>query len=196
MSETYAELPLLKEFMSIPAAEDSRDNLLMLALRAASRQVDKDTGRRFWLDMAAAARVFDVDGRVDGTRLSVYDIGDAAGLVVEVGTYGSWTVLPDGSVTAGPVDAAGDGRPYEWLHRAAGWPAGRQVRVTAAWGYPGVPEDIVTATLIRAAALFKRKDSTEGVLGTGEWGAVRVSSRKDPDYAQLIGPYTRGAVFA
>jgi hypothetical protein len=41
------------------------------------------------------------------------------------------------------------------------------------------------ATLIQALRLYKRKDSPEGVLGSAEWGTVRVS-RLDPDVAKLV----------
>lgn len=197
---TYAPLPLFRVYLGLPADDESRNDLLMLALRSATRQVDRDTGRRFGLEADPAARVYEAAGRVveDGRLLLVDDIGDVEGLVVELGAVGSsWAALPDGAVTTLPVNAAADGVPVTGLWRSGGWPGPPSlVRVTARWGWPGIPEDIVTACLIRATQLFKRKDSAEGVLGGGDWGVVRVSARVDPDYAALIGRYSRGPVFA
>jgi hypothetical protein len=64
-----------------------------------------------------------------------------------------------------------------------------RVRVTAKFGWPTVPDDIVQACLIQASRLFKRADSPEGVMGSSEWGVVRLS-RRDPDVWALIEPYT------
>ncbi len=187
----YAPLPLFKEYLAIPASDDTRDTLLAYAVASASRTVDKDTGRRFWLDDAPVARTFDTAGRVlEGGLLLVPDIGDVDGLVVELGAGATWTAVPGADVTYSPLNALAGGSAYTGLVRAAGWPgAPSQVRVTARWGWPAVPLEITQATLIRAAALFKRQDSVEGVVGSGDWGAVRVSTRKDPDYADLISRY-------
>ncbi|MDX2921298.1 hypothetical protein PV370_25695, partial [Streptomyces sp. NE06-03C] len=76
----------------------------------------------------------------------------------------------------------GDGPPFS--HGVVG--AG--VQVTARWGWPAVPDEIVQATLIQAARLYKRKDSPEGVTGSAEWGVVRLS-RRDPDVWALIEHY-------
>jgi hypothetical protein len=60
-----------------------------------------------------------------------------------------------------------------------------RVRVTAKWGWPAVPDTVVQATLIQASRLYRRKDSPEGVLGSAEWGTVRLG-RVDPDVYALI----------
>lgn len=189
---TYAPLDLLKTYVGLNVADDSRDQLLTLALQSASRLVDKDTGRRFWLDDEPVARVLDTAGLVlqhEGLLL-VPDIGDAAGLVVELGTAASgWSAVAGDQLAYAPPNAVAAGGPYTGLVWWGGWPsAPTQVRITARWGWPAVPSEITQATLIRAAALWKRQDSVEGVLGVGDWGAVRVT-RNDPDYAALIGRY-------
>jgi hypothetical protein len=63
-----------------------------------------------------------------------------------------------------------------------------RVRVTARWGWPSVPDGVAQAAALLAARLYRRKDSPEGVLGSSEWGAVRVA-RFDPDVEGLIAPY-------
>lgn len=187
----YADLATLKESLGVTDAD--RDALLAQALSAASRSIDKACGRRFDLDATASARTYrpgglmvSVDG--GGQALLVDDIGDTAGLLVEVGAGGSWTAL--GGVETGPDNALVRGRPVTSLFYPGVWPVGgaSRVRVTARWGWPAVPEEIVQATLIQASRLYKRKDSPEGVMGSAEWGVVRLS-RRDPDVWALIEHY-------
>jgi hypothetical protein len=188
---TYADLATLKAQINVETADTSRDVLLTGALSAASRSIDKECGRRFYLDDDPVARVYRPNRRLvlddDGEWIVTDDIGDLAGLVIETGTVGSWTVAT--GVETGPDNAIVRGRPVTALLRPAGvWgiyaPTSR-VRVTARWGWPAVPDEIVQATMILAARLYRRKDSPEGVTGSAEWGVVRLS-RTDPDVYALI----------
>lgn len=201
VANEYATLAELKTRLRITDTAD--DVELQDKLTTASRDVEKATGgRQFWLAASTTARVYNPRGRVtssdQGESFRVDDIGDVTGLVVEVGSdTAGWTVvtgyetLPDNAITRG--------RPVERLLRpgltwATGSPAYLQrVRVTARWGWPAVPGEIHEATLLRAARLFRRKDSPEGVKGFSDLGVVRVS-RYDADYAQLIRRFTRKAM--
>jgi hypothetical protein len=188
---TYVDLPALKESLGIPADDDSRDAALTRALNAASRGIDRDTGRRFWLDDAPVARTYKPQQRLmrdqDGDWLIVDDIGDEEGLLVESGTPGSWS--PVANIETGPDNALQKGQPITALLQAYGawgiWTPTARVRVTARWGWPTVPDEVVQATLIQAARLQRRKDSPEGVTGSAEWGVVRLP-RTDPDVFALI----------
>lgn len=189
MANEYAPLATLKEFLGIGATDTSRDTLLALALGAASRKIDAYTGRRFWYDAGVSVRTFDTAGRTVGTTLLVDDIGTATGLIVETGWGASWSTVAAADVSVSPSNATASLAPYTALVRAAGWPAyPATVRVTARWGWTEIPDDVRLACLILAARLFKRKDSPEGVLGSSDWGTVRVS-RMDPDVAGLLGRY-------
>lgn len=186
---SYATLEMLKARLKI--TDDDRDELLDTALAAASRYIDRHCGRRFWLDETATARVINPLRRVfrddDGEHLLVKDIGDADGLVVQVGRDPAWTTITS-LVEAEPTDALDEGRPITSLLRVnAYWNAGagQRVRVTARWGWPQVPDQVVEATLLQANRLFKRKDSPEGVSGSAEWGVIRVS-RIDPDVQAML----------
>ncbi|MFD4660833.1 phage gp6-like head-tail connector protein [Kitasatospora sp. NPDC058444] len=189
MTTDYATLDALKMALQIDAGDLTRDPLLTMALSAAARGIDSATGRRFWLDPAPTARTYNPTGRTlstdGGERLVVDDIGDTAGLLVETGTAGAWTAVT--GYETGPDNAIVRGRPVTALVSPAGtWGGGTtRVRVTARWGWPAVPDDIVQATLIQAARLYRRKDSPEGVTGSAEWGVVRLS-RRDPDVWALI----------
>lgn len=189
MANEYAERATIKEHLNIEADDTTRDGLLDQALAAASRGIDRDTGRRFWLDPEAVQRTFNPAGKTvcdgDGERLLVNDIGSITGLVLEAGSGGSWAAVT-GYETA-PDNALLDGRPITSLLRTSGsWGTGTaRVRVTARWGWPAVPDEVVQATLIQASRLYRRKDSPEGVTGSADWGVIRLS-RIDPDVYGLV----------
>ncbi|MDT0306868.1 phage gp6-like head-tail connector protein [Streptomyces sp. DSM 44917] len=191
MANEYADLAALKGTLNIETADTTADAALNRALTAASRSIDRTCGRRFWLDPAPVARTYRLRGRLlcedDGELLLTDDIGSATGLVVETGSGSTWTTAA-GWETA-PENAAVEGRPVTGLLRTGGtwgWDhTSARVRVTARWGWPQVPDEVVQATLIQAARLYRRKDSPEGVTGSAEWGVVRLS-RRDPDVWALI----------
>jgi hypothetical protein len=189
----YTTLELVKE--SLVAGGDtaaSRDMLLLDKIASASRSIDDHCGRRFYLDAAASARILDPAGRTvrtrDGYRLLVDDIGSATGVTVEVGSAtAGWTAVTS-TVELEATDAAARGWAFTSLSRATDWLGAPRVKITARWGWPAVPQTIREAALIQTLRLYKRKDSPEGVLGSSEWGAVRVS-RLDPDMAKLVERY-------
>ena len=190
MANEYADLATLKLALEIEPSDTSRDDLLTKALAAASRGIDRDTGRRFWLDPAPVVRTFNPRGRIvcdeAGERLLIDDIGSTAGLVVETGPPGGpWSAVTD--FETAPDNALLDSRPLTALLRTSGsWGYGTtRVRITARFGWPAVPDEVVEATRIQAQRLYVRKDSPEGVTGSAEWGVVRLS-RVDPDVYALI----------
>jgi hypothetical protein len=188
----YVTRDELKAQFEIPEDDTSRDTLLDRAIRAASRGIDRATGRRFWLDEAATTRTYRLPGRIaceaDGDVLLVDDIGTGDGLVVETGSGSSFTAITGYETT--PDNALADGTPVTGLLRVNGsWgTSATRVRVTARFGWPSVPDDVAEACLIQASRLVKRKDSPEGVMGSAEWGVVRLS-RRDPDVWNLIEPF-------
>ncbi|MBM7083606.1 head-tail connector protein [Micromonospora humidisoli] len=180
---TYVDLTTFKEYLGV--TDNSRDTLLDQALQTASRHVDKITGRSFTAADSPSARVYRTHGRVvpgdvDGDGLLVDDIADVTGLTVDTGAGGTWTAY-----TGWTADPAGPGLPVSVL-RGRWWTTA--VRVTALWGWPVVPDEVRQATLLQAARLHKRRGSPEGIAGSAEWGAVRVS-RTDPDVEALVSPY-------
>lgn len=195
MANEYASLDTLKDSLSMHDDDESRDALLTRALSAASRSIDRTTGRRFWLDPALVPRTFNPRGRVvcedEGEVLLVDDIGSITGLVVETGSGSTWTATTNYEAT--PDNALLDGRPITGLLRVNGiwslyYGTRTRVRITARFGWPKVPDEVEQAALIQASRLFKRKDSPEGVMGSAEWGVVRLS-RRDPDVYGLIEPF-------
>ncbi|MFG1898691.1 phage gp6-like head-tail connector protein [Micromonospora zamorensis] len=184
-STLYADLAQLKAYLSIK--DESRDVLLTQTLMAAARYIDQVAGRRFYPDPVPTTRVYRTRGRViedrsgDGNLLLVDDIADDQDLAVALGSPALWTTY-----TGWLAEPADPGQPITALR---GWWSGDTVRVTATFGWPAPPDEVVQATLIQASRLWKRKDSPEGVAGSAEWGAIRLS-RRDPDVQALIDPYT------
>ncbi|AVH58665.1 MULTISPECIES: hypothetical protein [Streptomyces] len=188
MANEYVNIATLKA--SFGTTDNARDDLLTAAIAAASRLIDRNTGRRFYLDAAISQRIYKPDGRAlcknDGELLIVDDIGSLTGLIVEVGSVGgTYTAITDYETT--PENATPRGLPVTGLLRTGGsWGRGiSRVRVTAKWGWPAVPEEVAQAALIQASRLYKRKDSPEGVLGSADWGGALRLGRIDPDVFEL-----------
>ena len=192
MAVDYTTLADTKSLLNIATSDTSSDVLLSRAIAAASRGIDRTTGRRFWLDPAPVQRVYNPHARVmnddGGARILVDDIGTTVGMTVEYGSVGGgWSVITD--VETFPDNALADGQPITSLIRPNsvwGWGDARaRIRVTARFGWPAIPDEVVQATQIQALRLYRRKDSPDGVTGSAEWGVVRLS-RIDPDVAALI----------
>lgn len=176
-------------------------DLLERAVSATSRAVDAWCHRRFWQDATTTARTIPA-GDVTPDLVWVPDISTIEGLVVQTdpGTAGTWsTTWAVGDYQVEPLGADADGGAYAWWRIAAvgdhRFPTGQdrrsRVRVTARWGWSAVPDGVVEATILKATALFLRKDSPHGVAGFGSEGyAVRIT-RKDADVCELLAPYVR-----
>jgi len=191
----YATLADLKQIRPSPTGNADIDAALLRALNTASRRIDRMCGgRQFWLDKTATARIFRPQGRVApaqyGEWLLIDDIGDPTGMIVEVGNGTTFTAITN--YDTGPENAIAYQTPITKLFRRlmpwTNWTMqpNAQIRVTALWGWPIIPDEVVQATLIMANRLYLRKDSPEGVLGNSEWGVVRVGAR-DPDVSELLG---------
>lgn len=192
----YATTDELKEEFHIDDAED--DAVLARSIAAASAWVTSHCGRDFNVADTASARVF---RRSSPQSVWVDDISTVTGLIVATdegddGTYDTtWSSSDFELEPLNQVFNGITGFPYEHI-RSVGtrlFPAGQRaaVQVTATWGWPAVPGAVKKATLILAARLYKRRDSAEGILGGGEFGAVRVGTRLDPDVQALLSTYRK-----
>lgn len=164
------------------------------AISTASRWIDEWCGRRFWLDPEPVTRVYtaSIPGRAD-----VDDIGTRTGLSVAADFDGDGiaeTVWADGWALE-PRNADANGGAYAWTAIVTSgsrrFPTGPdRLRVTTRFGWSQVPEQVQVASLLRAAALWKRKDAPFGVAGFGEYGALRIT-KTDPDIVDLLAPFRR-----
>ena len=202
-------MPLVNPYCSVAdiraeLADDSAklsEALIEKAVNAASRAVDSYCGRRFWKDAAPVARDFEV---CDPCRLRVSDIAATTGLAVASdtgdGLFSTTWLAADYQLR--PLSADADGGAYSWREIA---PVGGRVfplshlgrpsvRVTAVWGWSEIPDQVVEATILKAVALFRRKDAPFGVASFSEFGPIRIT-RTDPDVIELLAPFRR-VVFA
>lgn len=204
MADTYLDEDGYRAAIHDGSALDT--DVIERCLNAASREVDKDTGRFFYADDTATAHTFAAESykccELTNSGMS-WDIYTATDLVVKTDTNGdgtydaTWTINTDFILE--PVNQAKygiRGWPYESI-RAVGsrqFPVASHdqpypVQVTAKWGWAEIPEGIAQATLLMANAMYKRPDAPFGVAGFDGFGAVRV--RSDPLYLAAIEPFTR-----
>jgi hypothetical protein len=173
--------------------------LLERAINSTSRAIDRYCQRRFWQDAAVAVRTYTCN---DALEVYVDDISTRTGLVVKTGTdgatFGTTWASTDYSLEPRNADVVGSGStadPYAFWKLVA--IAGRSfnvmgsrptLQVTARFGWSAVPYEVNEAAVLKAASLFKRKDSPNGVAGFGEFGVVRIG-KNDPDVVELLTPF-------
>lgn len=150
---------------------------LALAVEAASRAIDRATGRQF--------------GSVTATRFyvpdrGVVDIADTfdAGLIVEFnGEPVEFTPLPR--------NAPADGQPWTQLRVAVSG----EISVIGEFGWPTVPDAIKLATLIQAARFYSRRQNVGGPLSAERVDDVAytygATTELDTDVAASIADYVR-----
>jgi hypothetical protein len=188
----YCTLSELKSAARI--ADNVDDALLERAVEAASRRIDGECSRRFYVDTATSARTYAANRNA---FLFVDDISTTTGLVVKVddqmsGTF-STTLTVGVDYQTEPSNAVTQGEPITLLRALdTGFPVAENgrtlIEVTAKWGWPSVPHAIREATVLLASRQFKRLDSPLGVAGFGDLGAI-VVRRIDPDVAAMVAPY-------
>lgn len=167
-------------------------------------------GWRFWQDSSVATREFyALDYRccdllfqpesTDGAGIST-----TTGLVVKIDEDGDGTFETTLTISTDfilkPLNAADRVPvwPYTEIYLADNYrfpclSNGRPgVQVTAKFGWPAVPDDVTTATLMLAADLHKSKDTQFGVAGTNDYGFVRMS--KNNLAMALLAPYMKASV--
>jgi hypothetical protein len=199
--------PTVSELRGHIGVDDTfEDGRLVSSLEAAVRDVEAFTGRRFVQDAAVSARTYRPESAYYLRLPAGHDISTTTGLIVKtddssVGTYGTtWTINTD--FVLEPFDGVGydgsTGWPYtrvvavgsRWFPRCYNHRA--TVQITAKWGWATTPEPVKQAVLLRAAALWKRKDAPYAVAGFGDLGLIRV--REDPDIVSLLSRYMHGSL--
>jgi hypothetical protein len=196
----YTDLTTIKDYLAITVS--TYDTQLSNAVNAASRAVDGYCGQRFWLDAGTVTRYY---RPINGVTCETDPISTTTGLTVAVDLtgYGNYDIplTYNTDYVLEPQNALLDypARPYREITLVLGtrayFPPSNNtrrpaVKVTATFGWPAIPDDVVQATLIKASRLFHRKDSPQGVVGMGaDFGPVRISTREDPDVVGLLGDY-------
>ena len=178
------------------------EDLLDRAINATSRAIDRHCGRRFWQDTDAQTKSY----RPRDTDIAwVDDISTTTGLVIVTddtgdGTFGTTWASTDYQLE--PLNADSESVAYAWWRITAidryTFPIHSlrtTLQVTARFGWSDIPDEVNEACILRAAAIFKRKEAVFGVAGFGDFGVVRIG-RRDPDVMELLHPYVKIGVGA
>jgi hypothetical protein len=188
----YATLQQVKAALRI--TDSTEDALLEIAIEAASRAIDGNTGRNFY-SAGTATRYFAPD---DDFVLLIDDLaGTAITLQTANNADGVYDVTWDTSdYQLEPLNGNSDGIAWPYTRiRAIGdylWPilnGEALAKITGVWGWTSVPIAVTQACVIQSSRIYKRLDSPLGVAGFGDMGVMRVTRDLDPDVAQLIGTY-------
>lgn len=201
MTDDYIQPTQLRDWIN--SSTTTSDGAVQAACTVASRAVEKLCGRYFYQDGSATARYFPVD---DNWYARVDDISTTTGLLVATddaydGTYStSWTITTD--FTLEPINPSSTGVTVPWTQICATgankifpksyWGRPNPLKVTAKWGWASVPDDVVHATRIYAAWLFKQKDAPDGFVNVDGWGPRFM--RDNPSVRTLLGPYMRNVI--
>jgi hypothetical protein len=193
----YITLVGFKHFLKLNDTDD--DVELAVVISAASRAIDRFTGRQFGKVAASEARTY--TARWDRRRwrwvIRIDDLGTAAGLTVatESGTITAYTLEPVNALKRGKVythlvvDADSNVQPTGVEHE--------MTLTTDAWGWPATPDAVVQATYLQANRFNARRKSPFGVAGSPDLGnELRLMNRLDPDVEVSLSDYRRrwGAV--
>lgn len=189
----------LSELKAALGTDDNRDDdSLQQALVTACRTIDRYCDRFFYRAAAGQVRYF--TGWPDGSGVQIDDVITVTAVDVDTACDGTFsTALTDGvEFYASPRAAAQSDAPFTAL-RPIGYrfPAGREtVRVTGTFGWPAVPDEVVQATLLQAARIWKRtREAPFGIAGLNlDGGGMRLLAKLDPDVELLVMPLRRVAV--
>lgn len=202
----YCTLAELQEQFADQTTNKLSVPILERAVSATSRGIDNLCGfpmRRFWLDTSPTVRRYRVPE--DPQVLFVADIGSSSGLTVETDSIGDGTfdtTWDAADYQLEPLDADLAGGPFAWTKLVA---VGTKrftvhahrptVRVTALHGWSAIPDDVRQACILRAAAIFKRRDAPAGFFAGGNIGGVDLGpvriTRRDADVWSLLHDYIR-----
>lgn len=209
----YCTLAELKAQVRVTDTID--DTALSAVITAVSREIDQFADTVFGITGSAVSRIYAYKGeRIEGRQaLRVNDFMTTTDLSVTVDTGGDGTFAT--TITNGtdfdlyPWNAAADTKPWTHIvlrpqataafsyqyafspfaavpYSTSPYP-GRNVNVTANWGWTSVPVEVKQACLIQASRIFTRRDAPFGIAGSPELGSeVRLLAKLDPDVQLLL----------
>jgi hypothetical protein len=185
----YCTASELKAYLRITDTID--DVQIGIAITAASRALDKATGRQFGQLATAEQWQYTAfyDRRLSRWIVPVDDFDTLTGLVVSI----SGATVTD--YQAGPRQAVAKGR--VWTHLALGSAVMANtddggILVTAKWGWSTVPTAVKQACLLQTSRFLARRDSPYGVAGSpAEGSELRLLATVDPDVRVSLGHYVR-----
>ncbi len=191
----YLTLEEAKDVLGATITSAVRDGIIDRAVEAASREIDRRTGRRFYLDGSASARRYRA-ADTDILFVDDFDAGETVTVKTDDDDDGTFEITwAAGDFLTEPLNADTDGEPgYRILavdtRRFLTATRNPHVEVTATWGWPSVPVDIEQACSVLMSRLFKRKDAPFGVAGDLDVGQLRLAA-DDPEVKRLLAPFRK-----
>lgn len=181
-----------KDYLRIP--DDVDDTEIGFAITAASRAIDRATGRQFGVVAAAEERFYTPywDRDLEVYAVDIDDLQTTTDLAVEdenAETLAALVTLGDGGYRLEPRNALQIGR--AWTRLVTTTCGTGDWAVTAIWGWTAVPDTIKQAVLMQVNRLIKRREAPFGVAGSPEGGELRLLAKLDPDVEVLVGTYKR-----
>lgn len=201
INQFYTSVEEVKDRLSI--TDTASDLQLQLAVQAAARAIEGFTGRFFYkLTETRTYQPYDI------YELPIDDLAAITALNVDYDGDGiyetAWTQNTDYQLQVGENEfnqmATGEARPFTLIRsiNASGggkffpfiWPYSKwdRIQIVGTWGWPAVPFGVKQAAVQVASEFFKLKDSPFGLMGTSEFGVVRVP-RQNPYIQKLLTPY-------
>lgn len=197
----YCTLADFKAFARITDTVD--DTINEAVINAASRMVDRYTGRRFWQDATVVTREFHAD---DAWCVQVDDVSTLTGLIVKTDEADAGTFTRTLTITTDymcyPLNAADEtpARPFDeirimssssYLFPTTARPG---VQVTAKFGWAAVPDEVKVATIFQAEMLYAAKDARSGIVQAAVDGyATRMSRYLHPQAELLLADFVKVA---
>lgn len=183
ISNGYTTTAVIKGQYRLDDSDD--DTIIDAAIEAASRAIDNECNRRFFLDSAATARTYIVPQTYAPGTVYVHDFSPATPPTVKVdvdndGTFETtWTAGTDyqleplvyNDIESGPQNTI---RLLGSQYLRAAWLGRANLQVTAKWGWPAVPAAVVKACALLAVDYYRAKDAPFGIGGTSEYGVFRI----------------------
>jgi hypothetical protein len=198
LGNLYVTPTALKSKLEVTSTRD--DFEINAACFAASRAIELACERLFYRSASGTVRLFAPRGLYETTFGPYNDLVSVTTLKTSsagTGTFDvTWTAA-DYELSPLNTGAAPETRPYTRLKAIGGktfpiptgYGSDYRVQVTGVFGWPSVPSGIRQAALILAMDIHK--SSPFGVVGFGEFGALRV--RQNPMVAMMIDPYIHPA---
>lgn len=185
----YITSDALKASLSL-TGETYADDDIAVAISAASEEINEQCNQKFTLDDEATSRLYVPVG-------SLVDIDSAATVESVAIGYGDGTFPTTLTLYVDyelrPLNATADSEPYTLIrlkrrhhHRC------RQVQATGQYGWPAVPDLVISATTLLASRFVRRiREAPFGVIQMGLDGQPARIAQTDPDVCGMLIPLTR-----
>ena len=184
----YCTLAELRARLGAITGKTDQDSVMEDTIEAASRSIDKYTGRKFY---AASGTYYYTPSHFDllfvnndivsiGT-LSTDEDGDRTYETTWSAT--DYDLLPFNESVKTMIEVTPQGLYNFPLDR-------KSVKIEGTFGIDGAPHDIREACLLLSARYFKRKDTPFGIAGVTELGVTQML-QQDTDIQALLNPWRR-----